>query len=617
MSLPEPLPEQRVFIDHPRDAHALLVAGPGTGKTFTLERRATFLVDKQGVDRDRIALLTLTRSLVQSLAERVPYGRAQTLHSFALSQLNRLGDAWDRRVADPWEVSNLVRIDLKLGYELAFNQPISLSRVGKFLDRLGSAFREDQDEPAEMSVEERRMFQVFQQQREFFRYRLMDELVYNLVRLLEQGAEPNEPPTHVLADEYQDFTAGELRLLQLLAENSGTVISACGDDRQSIFGFRAADPLALHRFPAVYGLECPDYLWRSSRCPQRICDLANRMAETLPALPGLKRPKLEPWEGRKDEGVVDLISASTPIIEARWVVRRCCELIDRGLHPNKIMVIVSSFFDDVFRNLKQAAEETKNLPFSFYDPRQTDPLANDLGVRLLSAGARLLADANDQMAWRTLVWALPGLGNAHLKQLLCASEATTFVTNLRSVAKHDVVSGRVVLAGEVLLKKFAGQEEVAATEIVDLLSTELGLSSIDRQGVEAVRGDVEMAKPRDWLQRVVAVSEPTQLKPEERPDAIPVRTIFGAKGLESEVVFLVNALEQSFAGRGALEDGIRRAYVGVTRASTHLLVSAPLNLRGSTLEHSVGTRGGGLAEIIASPASAAGIGVRPIKARDL
>ena len=101
------------------------------------------------------------------------------------------------------------------------------------------------------------------------------------------------------------------------------------------------------------------------------------------------------------------------------------------------------------------------------------------------------------------------------------------------------------------------------------------------------------------------------------PAAIPVRTIFGAKGLQSEIVFLMNALEQSFVGRGSLEDGIRRAYVGVTRAIERLLISAPLYLRGSTLEHTVGTRAGGLAEVIAGPARQVGLELQTVRAEDL
>lgn len=616
MGAPEPLPEQREFIERDADAHALLVAGPGTGKTWTLERRAEFLVDERHVDPERIALLTLTRSLARSLGERIPYGRAQTLHAFSLSQLNRLGDAWERRVADPWEVDNLVRTDLKLGFCHEYGRSIQLQRIVRYLSDLGTAFRNNQDEPPEMSVEQRQLHQVFLRQRELFGYRLMDELAYDLVRLLEQGAELDDPPTHVLADEYQDFTAGELRLLQLLSASFGTVIDACGDDRQSIFGFRAADPLALHRFPDVYHLEHPDYLWRSSRCPQRVCDLANRLAETLPALPGLERPELEPWDAREDEGVVEIIAASSPITEARWAVRRCRQFIEAGRQPNELMVVVSAYFDDVFRYLTQAAGELAGEPFSFYDPRQRDALADDLGVRLLSAGARLLVAADDQMAWRTLVWAVRGIGDTRLTRLLTAGEAT-FVANLRRVAESDAACRRAVDAGDALIEQLGGLDEVAPDAIVDILVERLGCGPVDRAGVETVRGEIAVAPAREWLQQVFAVSEPTQTNPDEVPDAIPVFTIFGAKGLQAPVVFLMNALEQSFAGRGSLEDGVRRAYVGVTRAHDHLLISAPLYLRGSTLEHTVGTRAGGLAQIVADAAAHIGVGVQTIRPTDL
>ena len=616
MAAPEPLPEQRAFIERDPGSHALLVAGPGTGKTFTVERRTEFLVDQRGVDPEGIALLTLTRSLVRSLGERVPYGRPQTLHSFALSQLNRLGDAWDRRVADSWEVENLVRLDLKLGFQLAYDHAISLTRVGTFLSRLGTAFRADQDEPADMSVDERRLFQVFQQQRELFRYRLMDELAYDLVRLLEQGAELEDPPSHILADEYQDFTAGELRLLQLFNACFGTVINVCGDDRQSIFGFRAADPLALHRFPAVYVLDHPDYLWRSSRCPQRVCNLANRLAETLPPLEGLERPPLQPWDDREDEGIVEVIAASSPITEARWIVRRCRDLIAEGREPRELMIVVSAYFDDVFRCLQRASEELEGLPFRFYDPRQADPLADDLGVRLLSAGVRLLIADDDQMAWRTLGWATPGLGQRRLERLISAGQAM-FLGNLRLVAEGDDVVRRALQAGEAVIAGFAGQEEVDPHAIVDVLVEALQLGKIDRAGLDAVRGDLETAPPREWLQLVFVTSEPVQIEPDEMPDGIPVYTIFGAKGLEAPVVFLANAITQSFAGRGSIEDGIRRAYVGATRASERLVVSAPLYLRGSTLEHTVGTRAGGLAEVIADAARHVGIEVQTVRAEDL
>jgi superfamily I DNA/RNA helicase len=158
---------------------------------------------------------------------------------------------------------------------------------------------------------------------------------------------------------------------------------------------------------------------------------------------------------------------------------------------------------------------------------------------------------------------------------------------------------------------------VDANQIVDVLVDRLGCGPIERAGVNAVRGKTETAPAREWLQQVFVISEPTQLTSEEVPNSIPVDTIFGAKGLQAPIVFLMNAIEQSFAGRGSLEDGVRRAYVGVTRASEHLIVSAPLYLRGSTLEHTVGTRAGGLAGIVTDAVQHVGIDIETVRADDL
>jgi superfamily I DNA/RNA helicase len=211
---------------------------------------------------------------------------------------------------------------------------------------------------------------------------------------------------------------------------------------------------------------------------------------------------------------------------------------------------------------------------------------------------------------------VPLLGEARLNRLLAAGEVT-YLANLRNVAERDATCRRALEAGEALIEQFAGEDDVAPDAIVDLLAERLGCGPVGHDGIDAVRGDIEAAPASEWLQRVVTVSEPTQRESEEMPDAIPVYTIFGAKGLQAPVVFLMNALEQSFTGRGSVEDGVRRAYVAVTRASEHLVISAPLYLRGSTLEHTVGTRAGGLAEIIAGPARHAGIEVEPIRAEDI
>lgn len=610
-STPEPLPEQRAFIERSARSHALLVAGPGTGKTWTLSRTAEYLTQR-GADPEAIAVLTLTRSMAGSLAERVPHGRASTLHSFALSLLNRIGEATNRNVADPWEQENLVRKDLQLGTLASFSQRPSLSVVDDFLDRLATAFREDQRAPADLSDIESRLLAVLDGQRELFRYRLLDELVWAVVRLLEQGAEVREPPAHVLVDEYQDLTSGELRLLYLLADRYRTRVLACGDDRQCIFGFRDADRLALHRFPEVYDLPQVDYLSRSKRCAAHICEFAEAIASVLPALPGIDRPSLRPWEGREDPGQIRVLLAPSPKAEARWVIQECRRLIEEeGIAACDVMIVIAGYRAQVFRSLREAAAEVEDLPCDYYDPMGFEPLATAVTTRLLNAGMRLLLDMEDQLAWRVLIWATRGVGDSRMTRLLTAGEAT-FLRNLRAVAERDGISRRALRAGELVIERFREMNDVAARDVVELLAQELQADC----NVEELNPLIERigtaASPSGWSRAIFELSQRTQTLASERPADIPVRTIFGAKGLEAEVVFLLNAIPHAFGIGGDPADGIRRLYVGVTRAKERLYITAPGYLRYTSLGHATGIAYAGLSSAITAAASRAAIDIETL-----
>ena len=66
----EPTEQQRAVIDH-RGGHALVFAGPGTGKTETLARRFASLVVDDGVDPNAILVLTFSRRAAEQMLERV------------------------------------------------------------------------------------------------------------------------------------------------------------------------------------------------------------------------------------------------------------------------------------------------------------------------------------------------------------------------------------------------------------------------------------------------------------------------------------------------------------------------------------------------------------------
>lgn len=120
------LPDQRAAAAH-LHGHARLLAGPGTGKTFTLMKRILFLVMERGVEPTDILALTFTRAAAHELRSRVNKvleGRfaarptIMTLHSYALRNLLRnshLVTALPQpvRIADDWEERHIVVEDLK------------------------------------------------------------------------------------------------------------------------------------------------------------------------------------------------------------------------------------------------------------------------------------------------------------------------------------------------------------------------------------------------------------------------------------------------------------------------------------------------------------------------
>src|SRR5947208_5495148 len=89
------LPDQRLAAAHV-GTHARLLAGPGTGKTWTLTRRILFLVEDRKVDPRRVVALTFTRAAAFELRRRINDALAgkvadrpvvATLHSYALRNL--------------------------------------------------------------------------------------------------------------------------------------------------------------------------------------------------------------------------------------------------------------------------------------------------------------------------------------------------------------------------------------------------------------------------------------------------------------------------------------------------------------------------------------------------
>jgi superfamily I DNA/RNA helicase len=263
--LDAPLQQWRIFL-HPSQRRLVgmrskgpvrVLGGAGTGKTVVLMHRARHLVRElfRGRD-DRILVTTFTRNLALDLAANLEHlcGRDAErvevvhLHAWAARFLRRQGQALeivedrDARAMMQQAVDQVGDLGLPPGFFFdewrRVVQPQDLVDAAGYLRarRVGRGTRLTRRQRAEV-------WAVFGRYRE-----LLDEAGQvewaDVVRNARQWIENHGvdvPYRAVLADEVQDFDAGELRLLRALVPPGPDDLFVVGDGHQRIYG----QPVAL------------------------------------------------------------------------------------------------------------------------------------------------------------------------------------------------------------------------------------------------------------------------------------------------------------------------------------------------------------------------------------
>lgn len=398
-------PEQEVAAKH-IGSHARLLAGPGTGKTRTITSRVAYLVEEQGVPASEILVLTFTRAAASELRNRVTtlleeraIPQVSTLHSFALRSILQLG-AGNRlpspiRIADDYEERWIIEEDIK--------RILDLDRVDNARDLIARLSADWETLAADVDDWEQRFpnpqfLGAWKEHRTIYGYTLRAELVYQLKRALEEGAVTlSNSPKHVLIDEYQDFNSCDLSIARSLAR-SGAEIYVAGDDDQSIYGFRYADPGGIRRFTSEYEGSADLSLTECYRCGQNILTIAQFIA-------GQDNRRVEkPLASCKDSGPgeVHLLRFGDYDEEAIGIAAITRWLVDAQRVPiDRILVLMRSDMHQKFSDPIRVAFEGKGIPASAVE----DPLVvfdNRTGRIFLSL-LRLMTNPEDSLAWRDLI----------------------------------------------------------------------------------------------------------------------------------------------------------------------------------------------------------------------
>jgi len=379
----------------------LVVGGPGTGKTEFLVRRAVHLLVELGVAPESITILGFSRRGVAEVRARIRENLPATLgaldvatfHSYSArlveARATEVGWTESPQILTGPEQVALVRqllVDEEpKDWSPAFGQLLSTQTFAREVTEFILRSTEQLQSPDALEQLDRadwkglplflRTYADALRKRSRIDY---GTLVATAVGLLEsdQPTTRQQPPGFVLVDEYQDTTAAQVRLLQVLQQRSKHVLAAA-DPYQSIYSFRGAAVENVANFGSDFstsGARATRLLLTTSfRTPKTILETA--VGVTSGDLPGATGA-VEPAPGK---GSVEAYLFDQQVEEAEWIAAEAqrIHLLER-IPYSKIGVFVRSkrrLLADLSRAL-----ERRHIPHELPGSR----LADQPAVRFLA-----------------------------------------------------------------------------------------------------------------------------------------------------------------------------------------------------------------------------------------
>jgi superfamily I DNA/RNA helicase len=275
-----PTPSQREAIEAALGP-ALVLAGPGAGKTFCLIERIRYLITNLGVNPARICAFTFTNKAAEEIGTRLDnLGAAAqlvkrgTIHAFCADLL---------RVHGHHE-------GLERGFGIADEhyQRAILARLrqpAKLHTSILASFTLHRLKDRDLSERDARVFVDYVKRLERRNMADFDMLVVKAAHLLltvpAVADEARAAWDYILVDEFQDLNQRQYEVVKSLACQHQNVF-AVGDDEQSIFSWTGADNTLFGVLKNDFAIVKPITLRDNHRCPRQVFELAKSLVRRNP-----------------------------------------------------------------------------------------------------------------------------------------------------------------------------------------------------------------------------------------------------------------------------------------------------------------------------------------------
>ena len=594
----------------------LVLAGAGSGKTRVITQKIAWLIHNAGYAAYQIAAITFTnkaaremkaRALELLTKEEAKGLMVSTFHTLGLNiirrELETLGYKPGFTIFDAQDTAAIIK---ELAHkEDSFADEDTESRwiISRWKNDFISPEQAMHIAATPQEVQAAIIYEKYQRQLKAYNGMDFDDLIVLPTMLLENNEEVRQRwqnrLRYLLIDEYQDTNACQYRLIKLLSGVRGE-ITAVGDDDQSIYAWRGAQPENINLLQEDYPNLKVIKLEQNYRSTERILSSANYLIANNPHLFDKKL-----WSNLGEGEKISIVPCRTAEHEAEKVVTDIVKYQFREPQlENKDFAILyrsnhqGRLFERFLREYNIDYKVTGGT--SFFERSE---------VKDTLAYLRLVVNPTDDAAFLRIVntpkreiglSTLEKLGvyaNERGNSLLEASTEFGFAQRISARAKanlerftdwiHTLIREVDNLAPHNFIRKI-----ITDIDYEDhLLNTSSSPKTAERR-MENVNEVIEWVKRvyddgdgKETLAEIAAHMTLMDIldrnNEEKDQNAVTLMTLHSSKGLEFPYVFMVGVEEDLIPHANSLEEddekGVeeerRLMYVGITRAKKQLTIS--------------------------------------------
>ena len=543
---------------------SLIISGAGTGKSTLLAAKVAAIQDYYGDEVPGILALSFTKRSTSDLAARIVNMRGvsvMNITQFFYRVLRANGYGAFKVITDEYARQALVSLSIaaaKMNKKTDEMEVLTAMETGRT------------DNPAVKAVIAQ--YYNFMKQKRIMDFSAIPVFTAELLNAVPAVAKKiRRQYPFVLIDEFQDLNPDQYTAIRLIWPK-GSNITAIGDYRQSIYGFRGSKKGVLDEFREYYDAIIFEMNLNYRSIPS-ILSIANTVHPQY--------SPLVPAKADTDNNPV-FTAAANPEEEADTVVKQIKDRLNDGARLGDIVILYRSLpvIPCVIEALLKAripfvkvgadANRWNHYPYKQFlellrfvaDPDIADwkQCCKYLGIDYeMLKQAQAIVKEEEGLTIQDVLMHLPMLPEEAKEKLAFIMEMTA-ADNLKTVPLRDLI---ICLWDGIAKDYFNADNDNILADVLN--ATEKFSTLADLQG--------EISN----IKKQYAAME--KLIKNKTSDYIRVMSIHSSKGLEFDTVFLIGAAEGILPDLShdntELDEEANLAYVAATRAKENLYVSYP------------------------------------------